>query len=366
VNETNDPASIWHELLEDARYTPSPHNVQPWKLRIDSDSTATLLYDPTRLIPDEDIEGSFTLAAFGIFLEYLAIIALAKGYQLSHVYNGNRLDRHATRCTPLFQLTLKATDDHPAAEQSPIRNPIIGEGSPSDQGRQHGPAVDPALIRRRRTSRLPYKDQPISGALTADLTGIAAEYGHTFAFSSEPEMIRWVLQLNADTLFYDMKDDLTRREVDHWLRYTKREAVDKRDGLAAYCLLIPGLFLRLFFRHQGLLKLPFVTPIAKWYYMQTMRGTSTVGWISGPYRTPDEWLATGHMLGRIWLKMTEHGVYLHPFGSTITNPIAHKALREKFAVDEDRSPLWMIMRLGHSSIPPRSQRLTVDNILTSD
>jgi nitroreductase len=37
--------SVWKKLLETARYAPSPHNVQPWRLRILSDETAELLIE---------------------------------------------------------------------------------------------------------------------------------------------------------------------------------------------------------------------------------------------------------------------------------------------------------------------------------
>ena len=64
-----DPSGIWHTLLEDARWTPSPHNIQPWRVAVVSAREATLRYDPARLIPDTDPTGQFTTIGFGIFLE---------------------------------------------------------------------------------------------------------------------------------------------------------------------------------------------------------------------------------------------------------------------------------------------------------
>lgn len=329
--------SIWREILEDARYAPSPHNIQPWKLDIVSEREATLLYDPTRLIPDEDIDGSYTLAAFGILLEYMAVLAFSKRLRLTYDYNGQILDRHATGLLPLFDVHLSSTDQPPT--------------------------VDAKLVRQRRTSRLPYNDRPIPEAVLGELDEIAAEYGHRFTFSQDPEVVRWVVGLNADTLFYDMRNDVTRREVDSWIRYTRREAEARRDGLAAFCMHLPGVVLRLFFRHRRLLDSAVVTGLAKWYYLRTMRGTTTVGWITGPFGTANDWLKAGHMLGRIWLKLTEHGLYLHPFGSTITNPIAHDQLLKKFGTSD--TPLWLIVRLGYSDVPPRSLRLGVDDLIVS-
>jgi hypothetical protein len=332
-----DQRKIWLEIIEEARYSPSPHNIQPWKMRLHSDLKATLLYDPARLLPEEDVEGCFTLSGFGIFLEYMAVISLEKGFKLHYVHSGNLLDRNAAGPQPLFQLTLT-----PSKEQ---------------------PIFQAELVRKRRTSRLPYNDKKISPKVLDELRVIAADYGHEYTFSQETELVKWVVQLNCDTLFYDMDDDLTRGEVASWVRYTKRDASLKKDGLAAFCLNIPGVFLRIFFKNHRLLNLPLVNPALKRYYLQTMRGTKTVGWLSGPFKTPADWLNAGHMLGRIWLKMTEEGIYLHPFGSTITNKRAHQRLLEKFSVDESTNTMWLIMRLGHSDLPPRSARLEAADIL---
>ncbi len=61
--------------------------------------------------------------------------------------------------------------------------------------------------------------------------------------------------------------------------------------------------------------------------------------------------------------MTKHGVYLHPFGSIITNETAHQRLRQKFAVDEHENTLWLVMRLGYSELPPRSLRKDLEEII---
>ena len=44
----------WAELVDYARWSPSPHNVQPWKLRVLSDTEARLYYDPARLLRHTD------------------------------------------------------------------------------------------------------------------------------------------------------------------------------------------------------------------------------------------------------------------------------------------------------------------------
>ncbi len=54
---------------------------------------------------------------------------------------------------------------------------------------------------------------------------------------------------------------------------------------------------------------------------------------------------------------TRHGVFLHPFGSVITNPRAHRELLELVGEREDGDMVWLLFRLGYSAEPPRSHRL---------
>lgn len=62
-------SKIWEEILEFARWTPSPHNIQSWLFRVESDEKLTVMYDPGRLLPDTDPTGRFCTVGFGILLE---------------------------------------------------------------------------------------------------------------------------------------------------------------------------------------------------------------------------------------------------------------------------------------------------------
>src|SRR5580704_19497036 len=79
---------LWWTLLETAIQTPSPHNVQPWRIRLISEREAELYIDGERTLPKEDTTGSFILSAMGMFVEAVALLAAPQGfglvYQLSH------------------------------------------------------------------------------------------------------------------------------------------------------------------------------------------------------------------------------------------------------------------------------------------
>jgi hypothetical protein len=61
--------------------------------------------------------------------------------------------------------------------------------------------------------------------------------------------------------------------------------------------------------------------------------------------------------------MAEQNVYLHPFGSVITNPNAHERLKEKFHINESNEKMWILLRVGYSDTPPRSLRLDTEEII---
>ena len=73
----------------------------------------------------------------------------------------------------------------------------------------------------------------------------------------------------------------------------------------------------------------------------------------------------GRMLTRMWLTLTANGVYLHPFGSVITNRRANARLRERIGVDDANEVPWLLVRLGRSAEPPRSLRLETDALLAA-
>jgi hypothetical protein len=328
---------IWRDIIEYARWAPSPHNIQAWKFRLVSEDEAVLLFDPSRLLPGTDPTGRFTAAGFGILLETMSIAAAPYGLQVDAQYLGAFLDSTKTEPTPFANLKLVA--------------------------RTQPESLDRQLILDRRTSRLPYDDHAVSQVVLDELATIAQQFGHVLEFSTNPTEVEWVVGLNADTMFYDMTDPIARNEVGGWIRFSKSEARRKADGLAAYAMLFPGWMMRLFVKANFIFRLPLLSQLSRWMYIRSMSGTRTVAWISGDFETPEGWDKAGRMLARLWLTMTEHGVYLHPFGSVITNVKAHARMDERFHNPKRKDPLWLLLRLGHSDVPPQAHRLTVDQLL---
>jgi hypothetical protein len=327
---------VWRELVEDARWSPSPHNVQSWLVRPVDERHALLLTNPARLLPNTDPGSRFVTVGHGIFVESLSIAAAARRSRLDVGYEGRAAEDVGE---PFATLTLVP---------APVEEPLGVE-----------------LLRARRTSRIPYDGRPAPDAVLSELTEIARAAGHTLRRSSDERLVADVLALNEDTLFYDMTDPVAREEVGGWLRFSADEAALRRDGFSPDALGFPGWLLRVFFRNRRLLEAPILRNAVRRLYRRTTRGTTTVAWLQGPFEEPRDWYAAGRLLQRLWLTMTARGVRLHPFGSIVTNAEANARAHALLELDPGEGIFWLVMRLGHSAEPPRSHRLETEQLVVA-
>jgi hypothetical protein len=328
---------IWRDILAYARWAPSPHNTQHWKFQLIDETHAVLMYDPSRLLPVEDGKGQFMAAGFGIILEMIDIAAAPHGLELKTTLLNVPLDDKKVGPQPFANLELVA--------------------------RTKAEPLDRELILTRRTSRLPYDDAAVPQPVLDELAVVAASFDHQLESSNAPEQVKFILDLNADTMFLDLRVKDTRDEIGHWTRYTMQQAKKTGDGLAAFAMLFPGWMMTLFFKANWIFQIPGIHQFCKWTYKRSMRGTKTVAWISGKFEEQADCVNAGRMLARLWLTMTKHGIYLHPFGSVITNHRSHKVMEDHFANPNRRDPLWLLVRLGQSDTPPRALRLDLEDII---
>ena len=154
---------MWPELIDVARWAPSPHNIQPWRVRIRSETDAELLYDPARLLPETDPSGRFSAVGLGVFLETLAVAARARGRDVESGFATERLE--PDRGEPRLWARLRLV-------------PYAGE-----------PDLDPRLILERRTSRLPYDGKPVPADALDELDAVAARARHSLSTSSERDFV---------------------------------------------------------------------------------------------------------------------------------------------------------------------------------
>ena len=211
--------SVWATLLETAIHSPSPHNVQPWRVSITNDREADLFIDSMRTLPKEDPTGSFIILTMGIFIEALSLLAARQHYRLEHElfhdpewYATAILAAKEQVYLPFARLRLLDDDTKPAIE------------------------YDPAIFLKRRTSRLSLADKPVAGEVTDTLTKLAAEWDQRYAQITHAELIEQVLEQNTRALFHDLNNPDYHDEIVSWFRFTDRESIKHRDGLDYRCM----------------------------------------------------------------------------------------------------------------------------------
>jgi hypothetical protein len=182
------------------------------------------------------------------------------------------------------------------------------------------------------------------------------------------EAARHVIWLNQRAVFDDMFDTGVRTELDHWLRYSRREKEEKRDGLAYDCMQLSGSLMKFSVDHYRVLHWPVVAPVLRQYYLRTMADSSAVGYLRAPFETSAQAYRIGRCIIDIWFELTARGAYLHPFGTVVSNARAHRDFTRLVGADAESRGDYVvfIFRAGYSEPPVRSLRLPVKSHLLAE
>lgn len=332
--------SVWKKLLETAVYAPSPHNVQPWRLRILSDETADLLIEKRRTLPKEDTTGSFIILSMGLFIEALTIVAANSSLKLDF-----QLSQPVSRFTP--DQIAKAEDELlPFARLSLTEQPAYSE-------------FDNALFPARRTSRVSFTSQTVPNDAVEALSKLAREWGHAYQQVTGPEIIEKILERNIAAVFEDLNAPEYHDEIVEWFRFTDSSSRQTRDGLDYRCMNSSRLSFWLAARAPQLLQLPLTSAILKKVYRKQLGHVPTIGMLAGPFWEPESAFETGRFLMRFWLELAKRDLYIHPFGNLVTNKSAAEYTLNVLSVPR----IWLIFRIGFSEKPPRSYRRSVEEVL---
>lgn len=335
--------SAWEKIVEHACMYPSPHNSQPIKIKFVSTDTAELYYDLDLGLPAENYGIPFAHVCAGVFLESLETVANGLGYRV--------VERLETR-----DMDFSSNERlHRFATVSIITDKLLDKAITAKR-------FD--AFKNRQTSRRPYDRRVVPKEIIESVQAVALSSGYTFKNTTDQGLIDKIITINQATLFDDLRNNDVYKEIMLWLRFSRKEAVKKRDGLSAETMLIPGGILRFGMQHRGLWETPIVGDFIKWVYLRTMRGVSQLGWLEGPFASPRQYIEAGRCFMKIWLLLTEYGVYLHPFGTVITNPRSHKKFVRAAHINESsESMAWMLFRFGYSKKPPQAWRRSPDSMI---
>jgi len=331
-----DTPPTWRDIVEIARWTPSPHNTQPWRLHAIDPFTAELAIVRARMLPDEDTTGCFIRCAMGMFLESISIIANRLGWRLETTGPRSR-DTNGT--IAFARLTLSPLPDGVGADEFTAQD-----------------------ILDRRTSRLTPDAAVIADEHLRALAARGAGHGLTLTWTSDPSMIAPIMEANLGAVCHDLNDPKYGTEIRNWFRVSAGHARRTRDGLDALCMNIPRHELALISIAPWLLRWTVSRTPMRRMYARRIGPVHQLAFLSGAFFDPaDAAPAAGRALMRLWLAMHRMAIGIHPFGNLVTNPAAHARLTSITGT----SRIWLVFRIGRTELPPRSLRLESKDILCS-
>jgi hypothetical protein len=347
-SEASDDEGLWLDIAEEVRWYPSPHNSQPIKLKPISETAAVVYYDLDLGLPAESFGIPFGHVCAGVFLESLSVVAAAQGYRTVESLELSEMDFAAQDRLHLIgtvRLEPAATDAHflSAAESTM------------------------AAFRARRTSRRPYDRRVVDEEILTAASSIAARQGYEFHSTTDARIVSELVRINQKTLFSDLRNNAVYAEIMEWLRFSRDEAAARADGLSAETMIIPGPVLRFAMKHRQLWSFPAIGGFIKAIYLRTMRGVRQLGWLEGPFAEPAHFLEAGRTFMQVWLYFSGKGVYLHPFGTVITNPSSHAEFVKEAGINESADRMaWMLFRFGYSATPPKAHRRRATSMLLTN
>jgi hypothetical protein len=321
-------------LLALANRYPSPHNGQPIRLKQISDDSFELYFEKQRGLQSTDISFLFSFVSMGVFVEHLALCARALGHGFKYKLDlPKEAELHGTGRVKfaVCHFDWQATDPDGAVLQA---------------------------LHFRQTSRLKYR-AGVGKALAEELTQLAAREGVDVARLTPPQA-RQAIWLNQRAVFDDLFNEPVRQELDHWLRYSRREKEAKQDGLAYDCMQLNGRLLKYVVHHPKMLRLPGIAWFTKQYYLRTMADNSDVFYMLAPFMTEQDSFRDGLAIMKMWQAVSEQGCYLHPFGTLVSNHAAHEDFLQLADIrheSRDKAYLVFIFRCGKSDPPPASLRI---------
>jgi hypothetical protein len=298
--------------------SPSAHNTQPWLLDY-SPERVELRFDPARALPVGDPTERDLFLSLGALVEAALISASASDVAVEFV---PAVDAERRRVGAFVQ----------AAE------PYVTPFTPED-------------LERRRTSRLEYEPERLGDD---DLAAVRNQLDENAELHELPTRDLVELAAVADRHLYESPDVV--EELRSWLRLSPRHPRYEQDGLSYECLdlsrveaaaaaiaLRPPVY-KLVRRLR--LHRTFAAATAK---LLDREGSAVV--LAAAGETPEEVLGHGRTLLRVWLALTQRGLYTHPLSQILDCPETARELAARVGAKP-----FSIFRAGRSEPPARSFR----------
>ena len=310
---------IPREVLEAATLAASSHNTQPWRLRA-TGHTLEILPDFARRMPVVDPDDHHVYVSLGCAAENAVVAGTALGLT-GHV------------------------EFAPAPEGGAVRVVFEKTGAPAS------PLAD--VIRARQCSRAMYDGRAVPAA---DLSQLA-DVRDGLVLVTDRARLESIGQYVAEGNSAQLGDRAFVVELLHWMRFTRREAARRADGLYGPALGVPALPRWLAVVAMRVTLRP-ASQTAR--DLAALRSSAGVAVFVSDRDEPAGWVETGRRYERFALEATRLGVRT----AFMNQPVEVGALRDGMAgaLGVQGRPS-LLVRFGYGPERPRSFRRPLDAVL---
>ncbi|MBC7935584.1 MAG: nitroreductase [Rhizobacter sp.] len=301
------------ELLFLASIAPSGHNTQPWFVKYLEPYHWIIGNDKTRWLPGVDPNQRETILSIGAFMQNLEFAANNLGYncQFSILATTNQdenlVDVKLTKATVIINYDIKQ-------------------------------------INHRRTIRSNYLSDVFTKEDISYLTKEETNFIHYIPNTAKEHV--WLNEQTIEANRIQAYRDAAQTELANWIRFSSKDAAKHMDGLTLAGMEIegiPGWYLRNFYGKKDVLQKGFreqsIDKVAK-------QVAQSAGWllITSKDNTVPTLLETGMRLQRLWLKVRDKKIAIHPMTQIIEETSTNRILNQSMGINQ---AIQFILRTGY-------------------
>lgn len=316
------------KIIEDAGKAPSGHNTQPWKFEA-GENRIVLRPNFNRRLEVVDADDHALYISLGCALENLVLSAKAHGFD------------------PAVSNKLTETDVEITVDLNPSADVKKEE------------LYD--FIQQRQSTRSEYESTPVKQAVLDQLLeGMKNERVEVIFMTDKAEIKQLEpFILEASDLQFKNKEFVN--ELVHWIRFSKREAEEKRDGIWSASMGMPATGRLL----GGIIMKKLVSAKSeakRWRNLIEKTGGFAVFIVKENTRT--DWIELGRSFQKFALKSTQLGIKHAHVNMPCEEVSVRQKLIEHLRISDAKEPL-LLVRFGYAEPMPYSFRLPPEQILSS-
>ncbi|WP_462254746.1 Acg family FMN-binding oxidoreductase [Ferruginibacter sp.] len=301
------------EILFLASLAPSGHNTQPWFVKYIEPYHWIIGNDKSRWLPGVDPAQRETILSIGAFLQNLEYAAGNLGYNCQ------------------FDITATTNQDENIIDVKLTKATKII-------------TYDIEQIKHRRTVRSNYLSDVIKKEDSSYLINEETDFIHYIPNTSKEH--QWLNEQTIEANRIQAYRDAAQSELANWIRFSSKDAAEHLDGLTLAGMEIegiPGWYLRNFYGKENVMKKSFREQSIDKVVKQV---SQSAGWllITSKDNSVATLLETGKQMQRLFLKIRERNIAIHPMTQIIEEASTNQLLNNSVGINE---PVQFILRTGY-------------------